>query len=759
MMLHWMAYATLAGALLAAAGALLERFSPWLAGHRRMLWLGVIGATLAFAAAAMIPSEPSPSYALSPTGAPARSTSGSVLPSAPATIAAERRAIAPASVPVARQQPSPSLRAQSRTDDLDVLLIVIWLAGTTLCLAVLTMSACRVAFMRRTWRESVLAGVPVFVSHDVGPAVIGLVHHGIVVPAWVETLDVDEQRTVMTHEREHVRAGDPLLLWGATLLVAIAPWNVALWYALRRLRHAIEIDCDTRVLRSRPDARAYCTLLLDVGERTLAGVAPVAALAEPSTLLERRIEAMMAPVRIRRGRIAASAALAAALIAAACFTPRPEVAPAARVSELVAELNSLFARDAVRQSLSPADRVRIARSLATAADSVSSKANRSERDGDSTASKASAANDHSVGFGAQVIKMARDSFPEAFKQRDDAIVVMTVYGADEHVVGNYVQRFKLDEVFDILPGAKDSVVGMRNTPYIVTRVVPGWHPRLAMSGSQMMREAPHAVFVWTVLMDGETLPAPRERQLRRTGFVEQPAGAKEVIGLATADSIARSLYPATYAPHDGIPVVGLIFSEHGQLLSHGIRQASHDEVFVATRDAESPSGEFAQSGSELLSLVFMGMPPNAGRWSTIAHRSYVAPALVWTILPGDGPLPSPREEGPKTVVDQVTSLAHRQAHVTLSRTDALNVWIRVYGAGINGVEAGGISTAVRDTIRIRLPATMTVDLGPGSNVSFVSEDGRWFTVSAVIAGGTTRLSVSGPHILLDGRRGEVISVR
>ena len=539
MMLQWMAYATLAGALLAAAGALLERFSPWLAGHRRMLWLGVIGGTLAFAAAAMIPTRPSPSHALSPTAARERSTSASALPSAPMTGAAERGTFAPASVQIARQQPAESQRAASGADQLDLLLIVVWLAGTALCLAVLTMSAWRVAFMRRTWRESVLAGVPVFISHDVGPAVIGLVHHGIVVPAWVESLDVDEQRTVMTHEREHVRAGDPLLLWGATLLVAIAPWNVALWYALRRLRHAIEIDCDARVLRSRPDARAYCTLLLDVGERTLAGVAPVAALAEPATLLERRIEAMLEPMRVRRSTVAASAGAALMLVAAACFTPRPEVAPRARVAELVAELNALLARDSVRKSLSPDDRSRISQALTGAADSAAN-ADVAGGEAASRVPRSSASGGKSEEYGAMVVSMARDSFPEAFQQHDDAIVVMMVRDAEGRVSRNYVRHFAIDQVFDVLPSARDSIVGMRNVAYLASRVVPGWRSHPAGSGAQTMSEFPHAIFMWMVLTPGEGPPAPQERQARHTGSIVGPGGATEGIGQATADSMRRA---------------------------------------------------------------------------------------------------------------------------------------------------------------------------------------------------------------------------
>lgn len=286
-MIAWLGYSTAIGMLLVVAAAVLEG-STVLRGRARLAWVASMATTLGL----------------------------TILPLANPT-------------PVATGVPA-------LDSGIDAVLMVAWVAVSAATLCILLMSSLRVASMRRRWRERVIAGVPVLVSHDVGPAVIGLVHHGIVVPSWVEGLDEDAQRTVMTHEREHVRAGDPLLLWLGTLLVALAPWNVPMWYALRRLRHAIEIDCDARVLRSRPDTRAYCALLLDVGERTLAGVAPIAALAEPATLLERRIEAMTSRERPSSPRMAAAALAALSLVSVACWTPRAHLTPRHSIGLLVA---------------------------------------------------------------------------------------------------------------------------------------------------------------------------------------------------------------------------------------------------------------------------------------------------------------------------------------------------------------------------------------------------------------------------------------
>lgn len=744
-MLAWMAYATLAGSLLAGAGAMLEHASPWLGARRRLVWLGSIGATLLFAAAATLPTHDRRDAASARAVAQVPTASAARAVGLAATVTGRERTSASHVVIASPRSP---WGQPAQTAGVDALLLVLWGVSSALCVGVLLMSAWRVDRMRRTWRERMLAGVPVFVSHDVGPAVIGLVHHGIVVPGWVEALGADEQGIMMTHEREHVRAGDPLLLWGATLLVAITPWNVALWYSLRRLRHAIEIDCDARVLRSRPDARAYCTLLLDVGERTLAGVAPVAALAEPATLLERRIEAMLQPARKGRRAVAGGAAVSLALFIAACFTPRPDVAPRARVAQLVSELGALLARDSVRQSLSATDRSRISEVLAASAHGATS----ADRADDTAAVRTPSTVDRSsFEGGRKVVQLARDSFPEAFQPRDDAIVVMTVFDADYHAVRHYARRFRVDEVFDVLPGPKDSITSTRGVSYLVSRVVPGWRPRLRMAGSQSETATPHAAFIWAVLMPGEALPPPQDRQGWRTGSTPPAAGSDEPITSGVADSVARSLYPATYAPHNGLPVVGLIFSARGQLLRHGLRHASHDEVFVPTYDAEPARGEFSRSGDDLLSLVFTGMPARVGRWSTLAHRTYTGPALVWTILAGDAPLPSPRGDVvTPAIVDRTASRAHREARVTLAGTGADERWIKVYATQTNQVEAGAVRGTVRDTMRVRLPSSITINLGPGGDVHFVAEDARPFSLSAQVAGWDVPFFGTGARIVLEG---------
>src|SRR5204863_5446483 len=113
----------------------------------------------------------------------------------------------------------------------------------------------------------------------------------IVVPRWVLDRSRDEQRLILAHEAEHVRAGDPILLGAACALVALMPWNPAAWIILSRIRLAIEIDCDARVLRGGVSPQAYGSLLVDVAEHA-SPLRFAMALSDRSSHLHQRILAM-----------------------------------------------------------------------------------------------------------------------------------------------------------------------------------------------------------------------------------------------------------------------------------------------------------------------------------------------------------------------------------------------------------------------------------------------------------------------------------
>ena len=213
----------------------------------------------------------------------------------------------------------------SRSAPLDSILLVLWGLGSLAVTLMLLRSAHRLARERRGWGRGTVSGVPVLLSRNRGPAVVGLLRPRIVLPQRVLDWDAEAQRLVLMHEREHQRARDPLLLACGWLAVALVPWNPALCWQLGRLRLATEIDCDARVLRARADLRRYARLLLEVG-----GLAPgvpgvAVAFGEPRSFLERRIRAMT-PSRSQRpirGLLAPMGVCAMGILAA-CALPVPE---------------------------------------------------------------------------------------------------------------------------------------------------------------------------------------------------------------------------------------------------------------------------------------------------------------------------------------------------------------------------------------------------------------------------------------------------
>lgn len=203
-------------------------------------------------------------------------------------------------------------------------LLFIWGTAVAIGLFICASAVWRMSRARPKWKTEHVDNTPVLVSHDIGPALVGVMQYSIVVPTWAYSLEENARRLLLAHEREHARKYDPLLLAGAALTVVVAPWNVFNWLFFRRLHLAVELDCDQRVLRAHPDARSYGALLLDVAERVLPSVMPAAAFVEHGASLETRLNAMTKPKKsFQSARIVGGVAASVLLAAAACIAPRP----------------------------------------------------------------------------------------------------------------------------------------------------------------------------------------------------------------------------------------------------------------------------------------------------------------------------------------------------------------------------------------------------------------------------------------------------
>lgn len=200
----------------------------------------------------------------------------------------------------------------------------LWVVSTTAMLLVVAWSVIRLRRRRVGWDQVDVLGAPVFVSEDLGPAVAGVVRPWIVLPAWALDLPAEELELVLFHEKQHLAGHDTRLLAIALGAVAMAPWNPVSWLLLRRMRTAMEVDCDRRVLRRKPDIRPYGSSLLRVAAQRSGLSLGLAAFAERPSTIKRRILAMThAPTRWTRVRATLSAALALVVLLIGCTVDSP----------------------------------------------------------------------------------------------------------------------------------------------------------------------------------------------------------------------------------------------------------------------------------------------------------------------------------------------------------------------------------------------------------------------------------------------------
>lgn len=295
MIASWMSYAALIGALVAIAALAIDRVAEARAWPRRFVWFGAVLATIAWPLLDVV-------RRLMPK------------PAAPAAILPWAVTVQPMRI-VGDQ----SLRAAA-TEFVDRGLMVGWIALSVLLLGRLAAGMLALRRSRRDWPSRTVDGAHVKISDNVGPAVIGLHAMDVVLPEWTLALDAPLRAMVLEHEEEHRRAHDPHLLFVAALAAALMPWNVALWYCARRLRLAVELDCDARVLRVHPAPERYGLLMLTIAQRrSIAPTLFAPMLSEPTSQLERRIVAMQHSThRLVRATMFGGALVAVAALALAC---------------------------------------------------------------------------------------------------------------------------------------------------------------------------------------------------------------------------------------------------------------------------------------------------------------------------------------------------------------------------------------------------------------------------------------------------------
>ena len=263
-MIFWMGYAAVVGLLLAAGAWAGERLCETMGWPRRFPWIVALTLAVVIPLSARAPEPvlevtapaPSPITAVVVTAAPS-------VPSAPGT-GLERAAL------------------------------VAWGGASLATLALFGTILGLMARSRRRWPRRSVDGEQVYVSEGFGPALIGVTRPSVVIPEWLFCASARAGSVAILHEREHARAGDHLTLLYGALIAAVFPWSPAVWWMVRSLRDAVEIDCDQRVIASGIPAGDYGQLLLAIGVGQHRRWVFTPALVESRHSLERRLKVMAA---------------------------------------------------------------------------------------------------------------------------------------------------------------------------------------------------------------------------------------------------------------------------------------------------------------------------------------------------------------------------------------------------------------------------------------------------------------------------------
>ena len=165
-------------------------------------------------------------------------------------------------------------------------------------------------------------GPPVRISDEVRtPLTWGLIRPMILLPPCALDWNPACLRSVLEHEREHVRRLDPLSHWLAEV-VCVAWWfHPFAWLARNRAAHERECACDDAVLRSGVRSGDYASDLLNLATTLPKKGDPIMALSALSDF-ERRIKNLLLPgidrraanTRTRMGVMLATLALVVPLV-------------------------------------------------------------------------------------------------------------------------------------------------------------------------------------------------------------------------------------------------------------------------------------------------------------------------------------------------------------------------------------------------------------------------------------------------------------
>lgn len=310
-MVEWMAYALAVSLLGGLAAAASERVLRLRGSPVRGVWLAaLLGSVAAPLLAAALGTGHAPARGLIVTG-----LEGVVPPMAALEGAAAQTAA----------------NAGIDLPGLDAALAALWGVTAVAALGWLGWSALALRRRLQELPSRAIGRVRWHVSDEAGPAALwsltGAAH--VLVPTWFSELDPEKRRLALAHEREHLRRGDSLVVGLAFFLAAAAPWCLPLWWQASRLRRAVEIDCDRRVLATGADPKRYGELLLETSAARSGWARAMAHFGRSSGLRDRVLQLAPGSGKTGAARVASLVAVAVSAVVLAVSVPRPDSSPIA----------------------------------------------------------------------------------------------------------------------------------------------------------------------------------------------------------------------------------------------------------------------------------------------------------------------------------------------------------------------------------------------------------------------------------------------
>lgn len=266
MMILWLVYSLVVGALIAVAAQLVERAALVFGRATRYVWVAAMLLMLGTSIGSLGLRAHEQRRANSATATQPGAAATAPVPAAWwQSLVSTEASTARANFATALSQRIAALT--ERLSPFDRTVFVVWALLTTFVGALVLHATLEGRRLLHASEAREMKGMRVLVTDALGPAAVGLGATAVLMPRWALELEDQLLDLILRHEREHLEAHDPALLFYGLVFIVLLPWLLPLWWAWQRLRLAIEVDCDARLLRDERDTKRYAQLLLLMSQR------------------------------------------------------------------------------------------------------------------------------------------------------------------------------------------------------------------------------------------------------------------------------------------------------------------------------------------------------------------------------------------------------------------------------------------------------------------------------------------------------------